>query len=510
VKTNAEVLNATATTYTRLTDNALETQKSLESTLSKFSQNSSSASTLSAPRSYSEAVTSQASNPLASVQDSVMRKIQNKHAMQYRQFVLTFKEGASDTPRDASPETTLKFKDQLAKALKAASEDTLIEPSVRSTSILKNGAILIEVKDALTAKWIREGGNKSKIATLFHPESYFRERSYPLIFRFVPIEWSPEDPESLRDLEAAHDIAPNTIRAATWVKNPNRRSAEQEVAHIKISCATPETANTLLTSVVRIEGRQVTVTKDSREPTRCNKCQRYSHYAVDCKEESDACGKCGKEHRTAGCTAAEKWCVSCDSEDHSSISRECPQFSKRAKSLSTANPEATLPFFPTDEPWTWERSPPPKQTPARRTELVPPSAQQERKRTKQSTLNFGVNSIPLPACPRYAQASQISRFSQPQPAPQMPWFTWAPQHQGQFANPTQPYAQSYAQSPQQPFSEDPVNKWGPMQQQPPPRHQAHSVIPPPQQPLPASLPMRRSQSQPTNSQNTSSQSPPYA
>jgi hypothetical protein len=495
VKTNAEVLNATASTYTRLTDNAVDIHKNLESACLKISSHSVTA----APqqRSYSQAVTSQSSNPSPSAtQDSVTRKIQNRHAVQYRQFVISFKENATDTPRDSSPETTLQYKTKISEALTTAAEGTIAEPAIRSASILRSGGILFEVKDVPTAKWIRDGENKEKVATAFHPDAFFRERTFPLIARFVPVDWTPEDPDSLRDLEAAHDIAANSIREATWIKNPTRRSAGQDVAHIKISCTTPESANTLLTSAVWIGGRQVTVTKDSKEPTRCNKCQKYGHFAVDCKEEKDACGKCGKEHRTVGCTATETWCVSCNTASHPSISRDCPQFSKRANSLYTANPEATLPYFPTDEPWTWERAPPPKRTQTRRVDLAPVAAPQERRRTKQTTLNFGINSIPLPpGQPRFPRVSQPTQPPPSQaPLPANPaWFSQQP------AIPPYMYAQ-------QPHGVDPVAAyWSDGSRPFPSASQPGPSTPSSLPPGPASLPVRPFQTQPSHMQTSNSQ-----
>jgi hypothetical protein len=203
---------------------------------------------------------------------------------------------------------------------------TAVNAEARSANVLSNGRILIKLKDADAARWLREGDNQEITAKLFHPDCFFTARPYPLILRFVPITFNPSSNEALRDLEAAHDLPANSIMGASWIKDPARHSSTQEVANMKINCSSPEAANKLLTSTVRISHKVVNIQKETKEPARCNKCQLYGHYTMDCRAKKDTCVNCGKEHRTSACNQEEQWCISCTAVTHPSTSCRCLQF----------------------------------------------------------------------------------------------------------------------------------------------------------------------------------------
>ena len=84
------------------------------------------------------------------------------------------------------------------------------------------------------------------------------------------------------------------------------------------------------------------------------KCQGWNHMAQDCQEEKSKCSNCAGEHKTTDCSHPHtKRCISCVTDDHASWSRECPTFLKRVEDFNMRNPENLLPFFPTNDPWTW-------------------------------------------------------------------------------------------------------------------------------------------------------------
>ena len=56
---------------------------------------------------------------------------------------------------------------------------------------------------------------------------------------------------------------------------------------------------------------------------------------------------------TAYINANKKWCVSCQSNTHSSWDRDCLIFNKKADEFDLHNPDNTLPYYPADEPWSW-------------------------------------------------------------------------------------------------------------------------------------------------------------
>lgn len=68
-------------------------------------------------------------------------------------------------------------------------------------------------------------------------------------------------------------------------------------------------------------------------PTRCFKCQRFGHVSVSCKSTAKIYVNCGREdHVKEGekCRNPAK-CMNCDSSEHNSMARECPEFLYRKK-----------------------------------------------------------------------------------------------------------------------------------------------------------------------------------
>jgi len=413
IRTNAEVLKATANNYTQITHEAVEINKSLSDTCAKFSQIPTPVPSTVPKPTYSQIVSSP-----AKPQGSLTQRIQNKQGIQYRQFLITFEPDTTDGPRNMSAEENARWREKFNNALQKATEGTDNKTEARAVTVLNNGRVLVEIKDTAGARWLREGENRETIAKLFHPGCFFHDRPYPLIIRFVPLSVDLSD-ETLRDLEAAHDLPPESLREAAWIKDPKRRSPRQEVANIKVVCSTPEAANKLLTSVVRLGDRIVNVQKETKEPARCNKCQHFGHFAAECKEVKDTCGNCGKEHRTSSCDQETWWCTSCSVDSHPSTSRRCPQFTRRLKIMHQRNPEYSLPFYQTDEEWTWELSQGPN-PPPRQPAFLPSSAPNPQARAEAQRSG-----------PRLVQSKLSSRYFNPNP-------NWAPMGQRQ-ANETSCY-----------------------------------------------------------------------
>ncbi|KAG1843465.1 hypothetical protein DFJ58DRAFT_636686, partial [Suillus subalutaceus] len=72
-----------------------------------------------------------------------------------------------------------------------------------------------------------------------------------------------------------------------------------------------------------------------------------------CLANRDTCTNSAKEHRTSDCSNKDpSHCISCNSNDHPSWSRNCPEFNRHCMDLDTRNQDNTLPYFPTDESWT--------------------------------------------------------------------------------------------------------------------------------------------------------------
>jgi hypothetical protein len=152
------------------------------------------------------------------------------------------------------------------------------------------------------------------------------------------------------------DVELTTTR---WAKPISKRTPHQRTAHLVITFSNPVAANRAIAGGLVICNKKCHVEKIKREPIRCMKCQRWNHMARDCKERGSTCSNCAGTHMTFACkTPHIKGCISCKSNEHASWSRECPTFLRKVEDFRERNPETALPFFPTEDHWTWSTSSP--------------------------------------------------------------------------------------------------------------------------------------------------------
>ena len=204
----------------------------------------------------------------------------------------------------------------------------------------------------------------------------FKDRSYNIVVPFVPTATFIEEPETLKSIENENGLPPGSIAVARWIKPAHCRDTGQRVAHALFRLTTPEAANTLIKNGMYINLERLRPTKDKKEPLRCLKCQRWGHMARDCGASRDTCGTCAKNHRTNACPSSKiVHCVSCNTEDHASWSRSCPEFKRKSQALDENTPENQMPYFPTDEPWTQVNLPPKPTSQLASTRPPPPRTQ---------------------------------------------------------------------------------------------------------------------------------------
>ena len=188
--------------------------------------------------------------------------------------------------------------------------------------------------------------------------------------RFVPCsgQFDPDNEVHLREVEVENNIPPKSIASAVWCKCPEKRSPNQKTATPKVLCTNPETANLFITGRIRIDDHLVTIHKDIKLPVRCLKCQEYRHTRDSCIGV-EKCTNCASvSHSTSSCAhEGASSCVSCGpGSTHASSSPNCPAFAKKCASLDDCSPENTMPYYPTNEAWTWASTPtnPPQPAPS--------------------------------------------------------------------------------------------------------------------------------------------------
>lgn len=222
----------------------------------------------------------------------------------------------------------------------------------------------------------------------------FRMRSYSLIVFNVPLGINPEDKGHIQEICEVNSLETGTIMTAKWAKPADKRSPEQRTAHLLITLNGADTSNRSITNGLNICNRRCHIEKVKCEPIRCLKCQGWNHFTRDFPETADKCGNCMDAHRTNTCPSPHtRKCASCNSSEHESWCRTCLVYLKKVDDFNSRNPENSLQFFPTADPWTWTstdrpniqmKPPPPKPVELYRTTHVPQQTQgQQNNRTHQ-------------------------------------------------------------------------------------------------------------------------------
>jgi len=287
-------------------------------------------------------------------------RVAAKEGIKARQFLM---EGISSTK--FSHTDVFQLKTEFNKIL---GDLGLQNGKIRSISKLRNGGALVEMDSDTATTWLADQDNRIKLCRKIGPDVVFRTRVHNLIAFNVPLDISPDDIKHREEICEVNNLEPGQIVSMKWIKPIHRRTPNQRTAHLTLTFTNPDAANRAITNGLYICNRRCHIERVKREPTRCLKCQGWNHFAKECLEEKDTCGNCAKEHRTSDCpTPLTKFCVSCKADDHASWSRECPTFTRKLNDLNDRNPENTLQFIPTADPWTWTAS-------AKPTPSLPPAS----------------------------------------------------------------------------------------------------------------------------------------
>jgi hypothetical protein len=239
-------------------------------------------------------------------------------------------------------------------------EDADKPKEVKAVTALKTQkhAVLITLNSKEAAAWIRRIENEIAFTNTFSEGSHIRERTYNLIVPRIPITFEPGNEQYLREVEEANGLNKGAISKVKWIKPQERRRLGQTHAYAILTLYSADNANILIRDGLLICGMKVRPKKQKQEPMQCLKCRRWGHFAVECKSETDTCGKCGENHRTSACRNKDKvFCTTCQASSHPSWSRDCPEFNRRCLILDERNPENAMPYFPTENDWTFTTRP---------------------------------------------------------------------------------------------------------------------------------------------------------
>jgi len=305
------------------------------------------------PISYKAALMNGMSNPGEFSSQTVQRLA--REAAKERQIIINI---GNDSPIAPEKTSHAQLVDKIKHALQTLpSNDITLE--IKTVTQYRNGGVMIEFASAEAANAIKKGDTKEKFLAALDPLASIRERAYPVIIQFVPINFNPNNTSDIKELEDENGWKPGTVLTARWIKPPAKRANHQQFAHIIATLNDPMAANEGIRSGITLRKNKLQLKKNRREPMRCAKCQHYSHIAKDCLSHTDRCANCAEEHKTSECqTPYIQRCIPCEANDHASWNRDCPEFERRCQALDDKYPENLMPYFPADEAWTHAQAPP--------------------------------------------------------------------------------------------------------------------------------------------------------
>jgi hypothetical protein len=120
---------------------------------------------------------------------------------------------------------------------------------------LKNGSVVFDCKDDVTAKWLKGPGTMAQFVAALGGSCMYKPRRVEPIAEMMPIEARIEDPGTWRAVERDSGLRDGEITGARWVKAPHCRSLSQRVAHLKVEFATAESANHAIDNGIYYQGQ---------------------------------------------------------------------------------------------------------------------------------------------------------------------------------------------------------------------------------------------------------------
>ncbi|KAG1761073.1 hypothetical protein EDD22DRAFT_954403 [Suillus occidentalis] len=165
--------------------------------------------------SYAAALlTSQGQQPETETQAHCLQLIA-REAIKERQIMIGF---TSNSPLAAGNSSHAQLVERVKTALKnLAANDESPKLDMRVVTQFKQGGMIIEMTTKEAAAFIHSNpGTKDELVRNLDPDATFKERSYPLIVPFTP-------------LESENGWNNGTILSTRWVKPAEKRSSSQKV-----------------------------------------------------------------------------------------------------------------------------------------------------------------------------------------------------------------------------------------------------------------------------------------
>ena len=194
---------------------------------------------------------------------SKLIKLAAKNAIKERQVLITVSNDSDLAPGKVSHSQLV---ERIKEALEAISKDGEPELHLKAASQHRNGNIVIEMMNELAAQRLRENTVKQAFIDKLDPKAVFKDHSYTIVLQFVPVSFNPSQRANLTDLERENGWKEGSVLTAQWIKPPERRANDQQVAHILATLGDVQTANTILRDGLTIDQWKLQAKKNKREP----------------------------------------------------------------------------------------------------------------------------------------------------------------------------------------------------------------------------------------------------
>jgi len=225
---------------------------------------------------------------------------------------------------------------------------------------LHNGSILYQMNTKEAVAWLWATDVQNVFMENYSSTSNMRNKLHYVIAKFVPVTYNVGSSYAHAKVENNNTLGSHTIMYLKYIKPPHLCTDNQRVAHMILSFTDWDDANTAIASGLFIEGKHMNICKSLTEPKRCLKCQKYGHYATECKATTDTCAQCGKPHCTTQglitdtATFCCTNCIDVEAIGHGAVDRECPAFKTQHWKMQEWVRENKYKFFPTSLPTTWK------------------------------------------------------------------------------------------------------------------------------------------------------------
>ena len=400
---NQKRLLTSTESLSKSTENLRSTTRDLESKVIKV--NDTTDKLANTTMSYRDAILAKPANPNRTSADPKVLSSVDKKA---RQILVSF----SSAEDNATINTSLQELKDKANKIMDDIEDGLCPGEVRAESITRtrDGSLLLLINTKEGADWLREPGVIDNFIECFAAGASFRDRSYHVLLRWVPITLDPTNRTHLREIEEVNNLPEHSIHRMRWIKPTTRRRAGQTRAHAILTLNSVEVANRAIKDGLEVCGARTKAERSKQEPLQCLKCRGWEHKAQSCEATQDTCGTCGETHRTSDCAnKGNFYCVSCKTNAHASWDRTCPEFIRRCAIYDERHPENSMVYFPTEQDWTLTTRP--KRVPLEERfpkHLAVNSLQTTNRRTFRPAERNPANNLPGGGNSPRTQASQTS------------------------------------------------------------------------------------------------------